>query len=66
MEIAPGQCDPVHFSVPSGRTLYRGVEYIQRLDGGANAESIYERYRHGAIVIETGEMNMRSIFTKRS
>ena len=43
-------------------TLYRGEDWIQRLGGGAYAESIYERYRHGAIVIETGEMNMRSIF----
>ena len=43
-------------------TLYRGEDWIQRLGGGAYAESIYERYRHGAIVIETGDMNMRSVF----
>lgn len=44
-------------------TLYKREEWIPRLGKGTFAESIYERYAaHDAIVIDTGEMNMREIF----
>lgn len=44
-------------------TLYKKDEWIPRLGKGTYAESIYERYAaHDAIVIDTGEMNMREIF----
>lgn len=44
-------------------TLYKPEEWIPRLGKGTFAESIYERYAaHDAIVIDTGEMNMRKIF----
>lgn len=44
-------------------TLYKKDEWIPRLGKGTFAESIYERYAaHDAIVVDTGEMNMREIF----
>jgi DNA replication protein DnaC len=44
-------------------TLYKREEWIPRLGKGTFAESIYERYAaHDAIIIDTGEMNMREIF----
>lgn len=44
-------------------TLYKKDEWILRLGKGTFAESIYERYAaHDAIVVDTGEMNMREIF----
>jgi len=48
-------------------TLYRKEDWIPRLGKGTYAESIYERFAaHDAIVIETGEMNMREIFKNGS
>ena len=44
-------------------TLYRDEDWINRLGGGAYAESIVERYSHNSISIETGDMNMRDIFS---
>ena len=44
-------------------TLYRDEDWINRLGGGACAESIVERYSHNSISIETGDMNMRDIFS---
>ena len=47
-------------------TLYKAEEWIPRLGKGTFAESIDERFAaHDAIVIDTGEMNMREIRTKR-
>ena len=44
-------------------TLYKKEEWIPRLGKGTFAESIYERFAaHDAVVIDTGEMNMREIF----
>ena len=44
-------------------TLYKKEEWIPRLGKGTFAESIYERLAaHDAVVIDTGEMNMREIF----
>lgn len=45
-------------------TLYKSEEWIRRLGGGTYAESITERYNHNVIRIETGDMNMRSVFSK--
>ena len=47
-------------------TLYRDEDWINRLGGGAYAESIVERYSHNSISIETGDMNMRDIFSAAS
>lgn len=47
-------------------TLYRDEDWINRLGGGAYAESIVERYSHNSISIETGDMNMRDIFSVTS
>ena len=41
-------------------TLYRKDDWVRRLNKGAYAESIAERYDHNVITIETGEMNMRA------
>lgn len=43
-------------------TLYRKEDWLKRLGGGACAESIVERYAHNTTWIETGDINMRSIF----
>lgn len=47
-------------------TLYRKEDWIQRLGKGVYAESISERYEHNVIRIETGEMNMREIFSSKN
>lgn len=47
-------------------TLYRKDDWIHRLGKGVYAESISERYEHNVISIETGEMNMREIFSSKN
>lgn len=47
-------------------TLYRKEDWVKRLGGGAYAESIAERYTHNIIRIETGDMNMREIYSHRN
>jgi DNA replication protein DnaC len=47
-------------------TLYKQEDWIRSLGGGALAESIVERYRHNTIFLETGEINMRSIFNRKN
>lgn len=44
-------------------TLCRKEDWVKRLGGGAYAESIVERYAHNTLGIETGDMNMREIFS---
>ena len=44
-------------------TLYKREDWIRRLGGGAYAESIVERYRFNTRWIETGDINMREIFS---
>lgn len=46
-------------------TLYKREEWLKRLGGGAKAESIVERYRYNSTWIETGDVNMREIFSSR-
>ena len=45
-------------------TLYKQEEWIKRLGGGAYAESIVERYAHNTTWVETGNANMRKIFSR--
>ena len=45
-------------------TLYRHSEWVARLGGGTHAESIAERYRYNTIKVETGDINMREIFSR--
>lgn len=45
-------------------TLYKKEDWIRRLGNGTYAESITERYNHNVIRIETGEMNMRAIYSR--
>ena len=47
-------------------TLYKNDDWIKRLGKGVYAESIVERYAHNSIAIETGDMNMRAIFSRKS
>jgi len=46
-------------------TLYRQEDWVKRLGGGAYAESIVERYAHNVTWVETGDVNMRQIFSKK-
>jgi hypothetical protein len=41
-------------------------DWLKRLGKGVYAESIVERYAHNSIAIETGDMNMRAIFSRKS
>ena len=43
-------------------TLYRQEEWVNRLGGGAYAESIVERFAYNVTWIETGDVNMRQIY----
>lgn len=45
-------------------TLYKRDDWIRRLGGSAYAESIVERYRFNTTWIETGNVNMREIFSR--
>ena len=44
-------------------TLYKQEEWVKRLGGGAYAESIVERFAYNVTWIETGDVNMRQIFS---
>lgn len=45
-------------------TLYKRADWVRRLGSGAYAESIVERYRFNTLWIETGETNMREIYSR--
>lgn len=45
-------------------TLYRQDDWIKRLGGGPYAESIVERFAHNVTWVETGDVNMRQIFSR--
>jgi len=44
-------------------TLYRQEDWVKRLGGGLYAESIVERFAHNSTWVETGDVNMRQIFS---
>lgn len=44
-------------------TLYKQEDWVKRLGGGAYAESIVERFAYNVTWIETGDVNMRQIFS---
>ena len=43
-------------------TLFRWEDWLKRLGGGGQAESIVERFRYTSTTVETGDVNMRQIF----
>ena len=45
-------------------TLYKREDWARRLGSGAYAESIVERYRFNTTWIETGDINMREIYSQ--
>lgn len=45
-------------------TLYRQEDWGKRLGGGPYAESIVERFAHNSTWGETGDVNMRQIFSR--
>ena len=46
-------------------TLFRWEDWLKRLGGGGQAESIVERFRYTSTTVETGDVNMRQIFHVR-
>jgi len=44
-------------------TLYKREDWVRHLGSGAYAESIVERYRFNTTWIETGDINMREIYS---
>lgn len=44
-------------------TLYHQEDWVKRLGGGAYAESIVERFAYNNTWIETGDVNMRQIYS---
>ena len=44
-------------------TLYRQEDWVKRLGGGAYAESIVERFAYNITWVETGDANMRQIYS---
>ncbi len=47
-------------------TQYRKEDWHARLGGGVHADAIMDRIVHNAVWIETGSMNMREFYSKRS
>ena len=46
-------------------SLYDTSDWVARLGGGTRAESITERFVHNSYCIDTGDMNMRELYSTR-
>ena len=47
-------------------SLYDTSDWVARLGGGTRAESITERFVHNSYCIDTGDMNMRELYSTRN